>query len=181
VGDRIGALTLVDYDVVVRVGSTTIFSANSATDNSLRPYNDNGRAGAGSGAPGAFKNVSRTFQSTATGPIEISFGAGGAFTTTGGLVAFDNIQLSVSAGGLQGDFNADGKVDAADYTVWRDNLGGSSAALNGAGSGSPTVVQADYTVWETNYGLTAATAIPEPGALVSMLGCVACLVARRLR
>ena len=29
---------------------------------------------------------------------------------------------------LPGDYNADGIVDAADYTVWRDNLGRDSAS-----------------------------------------------------
>ena len=34
--------------------------------------------------------------------------------------------------GPAGDFNNDGKVDAADYTVWRDNLG---SDFNLAGNG----------------------------------------------
>ena len=76
---------------------------------------------------------------------------------------------------LGGDYNADGIVDAADYTLWKDNLGLSSSALNGNGSGAATVVQADYLLWKTNFGLPAATgsegaaAVPEPTTLLLAL------------
>ena len=71
---------------------------------------------------------------------------------------------------LEGDYNGDGTVDAADYTVWRDNLGLSDAALNGNGTGdaSGLVVQADYTLWVSNFGQSAAstaTSVPEPASL----------------
>ena len=44
----------------------------------------------------------------------------------------------------------DGVVDALDYTIWRDNLGGSSA------SGDGLVDAADYTVWRDNMGTPAS-------------------------
>lgn len=95
--------------------------------------------------------------------------------TTGELsvVAFD---------GLHGDFNDDGIVNSADYTVWRDNLG-TSFALNGNGNelaGSAGLVDvADYQLWASNYGAVAsmaASTIPEPSALVLAVfaGLVAC-------
>lgn len=77
--------------------------------------------------------------------------------------------------GIDGDYNDDGTVDAADYTIWRDNLGLSDAALNGNGSGdaSGLVVSADYSLWSGNYGATSssssATSVPEPTAAVLML------------
>jgi hypothetical protein len=62
--------------------------------------------------------------------------------------------------GLAGDYNGDGSVDAADYTVWRDGLG-------------TTYVESDYDVWKANFGATAGggavlatAAVPEPGAVV---------------
>jgi T5SS/PEP-CTERM-associated repeat protein len=76
---------------------------------------------------------------------------------------------------LAGDFNNDGTIDAADFTVWQDNLGLSASALNGNGSGAATVVQADYLLWKTNFGLSAATgskgaaAVPEPTTLLLAL------------
>ncbi|MGL4513023.1 MAG: hypothetical protein ACRCT8_08005 [Lacipirellulaceae bacterium] len=73
-------------------------------------------------------------------------------------------QVAVAAPVLLGDYNNNGVVDAADYTVWRDGLGGPSSVLNGRGSGAATVVQADYDLWVANYGRAGsfATAIPEP-------------------
>ncbi len=100
--------------------------------------------------------------------------------------AFDNISFEV-APGLDGDFNDDGFVNVADYTVWRDNLGGDSAALNGNGSGGATVVAADYDLWKTNFGAPAVGSVslltapvPEPssvllGATLAIVG----LAARR--
>lgn len=52
-----------------------------------------------------------------------------------------------------GDYNADGEVDAADYTTWRDGLDGTFQAEH-------------YDIWRSHYGETAAglvsaTSIPE--------------------
>lgn len=56
---------------------------------------------------------------------------------------------------LPGDFNFDGAVDAADYSVWRDGLG-------------EVYRQDDYLTWRDNYGATASepatSSIPEPTA-----------------
>lgn len=68
-----------------------------------------------------------------------------------------------------GDYNDNGVVDAADYTVWQDNLGGDSAVLNGNGSGSSTVVQSDYDLWKQNFGnseTVSGQALPEPSSLL---------------
>ena len=104
--------------------------------------------------------------------------------------------MSVSDLALPGDFNGDGTVDAADYTVWRDTLG--SAGLEpyslGDGNGDGDVTQADYDIWQSHFGqtipaATSATAtvpVPEPGAL-SLVLCVAsvwwirCFGSRRRR
>ncbi|WP_231931089.1 GH25 family lysozyme [Botrimarina hoheduenensis] len=69
--------------------------------------------------------------------------------------------------GLPGDYNNDGSVDAADYTVWSNNYGQSATNLlntNGAGE----VDASYYTVWRDNLGAslpTTASAVPEPGSL----------------
>ncbi|MEN1678284.1 MAG: PQQ-dependent sugar dehydrogenase [Planctomycetota bacterium] len=82
---------------------------------------------------------------------------------------------------LRGDFNRDGIVDAADYTVWRDSLGGSGAA-DGSGSvaGVPdgVVDEGDYLLWAQHFGnqnpfALAGTLTPEPTCSVL---CVAALL-----
>lgn len=76
---------------------------------------------------------------------------------------------------LPGDYNGDGIVNAADYTVWRNG-------------GSPDDSQAGYNLWRTNFGRTsgsgaesgasASLAVPEPaGWLLALLA--AALVGRR--
>ncbi len=77
------------------------------------------------------------------------------------LVTGSSVVLQAT-GGLAGDYNADGVVNAADYTVWRDGLG-------------TTFSQADYGVWAANYGATLpvnANAVPEPSTalLIALAG-----------
>jgi phospholipase/lecithinase/hemolysin len=79
---------------------------------------------------------------------------------------------------LPGDYNKNGVVDAADFTVWRDTLGQSGAGLpaDGTGpSGAPDgmVDQLDYDFWKAHFsevtgsglGAGRATAVPEPAAM----------------
>lgn len=63
--------------------------------------------------------------------------------------------LAVVTTVLDGDFNADGTVDAADYTVWREMDGQTVTAFTGAdGDGNGVVDAADYNLWAGNYGAT---------------------------
>ncbi len=96
----------------------------------------------------------------------------------------DNVDLLIPPQ-LSGDYNGDGVVDAADYTVWRDNLG-STSNLSADGDGSGTVDGADYLVWKANYGsigessaTTQSTAVPEP--LTSVMALFAAASAWLLR
>lgn len=78
---------------------------------------------------------------------------------------------------LAGDFNDDGAVNAADYTVWRDG----GPLLNETAS-IGVVDAADYTAWANNYGATSAAlgvAVPEPTTLVLLAMAAAAGVARR--
>ncbi|QDT69789.1 Peptidyl-prolyl cis-trans isomerase A precursor [Planctomycetes bacterium MalM25] len=84
-----------------------------------------------------------------------------------------------------GDYNFDGVVDAADYTVWRDS-NGSTTLAEADGNGDGVVNGADLTIWQNNYGAvasSAAFAVPEPTAslLVVMLGVVASPLRRSFR
>ncbi|MEN1678075.1 MAG: PEP-CTERM sorting domain-containing protein [Planctomycetota bacterium] len=84
-----------------------------------------------------------------------------------------NVGIETGDRGAAGDFNDDGVVDLADYTVWRDNLG-TDDILGGRGDengDSLNVVDIDdYTLWRANFGAVVnqqppSAFVPEPGAL----------------
>ena len=51
----------------------------------------------------------------------------------------------------KGDFNNDGKVDGADYVIWRKTLG-STTNLQADANGSLNIDAADYIHWRNNFG-----------------------------
>jgi sugar lactone lactonase YvrE len=70
---------------------------------------------------------------------------------------------------IVGDYNGNGRVDTADYTVWRDMLG--SVVIRGTGADGnydSNVDMADYSLWRMNFGAVipasavTSTVIPEP-------------------
>lgn len=70
---------------------------------------------------------------------------------------------------FEGDFNGDGAVDAADYTIWREELG-------------TLYDSSDYVAWRNNYGAGFAQSsaqssgtVPEPVALWTMLSALWCI------
>jgi hypothetical protein len=67
-------------------------------------------------------------------------------------------------GFLLGDYNQNGVVDAADYSVWRDAMGSSAlAAGTGAdGNGDGVVDSWDYRLWKSNFGATVDD-LPQAG------------------
>ena len=83
---------------------------------------------------------------------------------------------------LAGDYNGNGIVDAADYTVWLESLG-STNSLAADGDGSGTVDAADYLVWKNNFGSqtssSLSSSIPEPGSLILLASIVPMLLCCR--
>ena len=56
---------------------------------------------------------------------------------------------------LPGDFNADGVVSAADYTLWRNSLGSTvPPGVDADGNGDGKIDALDYAVWKSNFGAT---------------------------
>ncbi|MCA9239496.1 MAG: hypothetical protein KDA37_04825, partial [Planctomycetales bacterium] len=91
---------------------------------------------------------------------------------------------------LTGDYNGDGSVDAADYTVWRDSLGQTVVAGQFAdGNADGMVNQADYVVWSNAYGTSLAVSqglrplhsTPEPASALLLIGLAALGLAQRGR
>jgi PEP-CTERM motif len=93
------------------------------------------------------------------------------FFTGTGVLSITTFVPSV----LIGDYNNNGVVDAADYTTWRDNLGGATLT-NRDPANTGAVTTADYTSWVTHFGNTAGPgsgaglasggAVPEPASIV---------------
>lgn len=97
--------------------------------------------------------------------------------------AIDWVHLIVNVGALEGplgDFNGDGFVDLADYTVWRDTLG-SIHDLRADADRNSVVDTNDYQMWKQSFGQfqsqigSQSAAVPEPATstLATLLGVVA--------
>ncbi len=92
---------------------------------------------------------------------------------------------------LHGDFNADGKVNAADYVIWRKTDGQSVTPYTQAddnGDGQVTIL--DYTAWRAAYAgapgsgsdiLSGSHSIPEPTSIILIFLGLSSLVFSRIR
>ena len=76
--------------------------------------------------------------------------------------------------GPDGDFNADGRVDAADYTAWREQQGGATPLPNDAGLGIP-IGGDHYALWRDQLGASADS--PSPAQLPEGVSCALMIAA----
>jgi len=101
------------------------------------------------------------------------------FYTSTDYTGFNGMDVAFSdsspgTGGLLGDYNEDNVINAADYTVWRNALGGGTIPNDPTGG---VATQEDYDYWKVNFGATlelgagasSAVSVPEPGALTLLL------------
>lgn len=102
----------------------------------------------------------------------------------------DDIAAAQYVYGVRGDFNRDGVVDAADYTVWRDTQG--SAVTSGTGADANVdgaVDAADYEIWQSHFGEVRldgfgeqepffAAGVPEPASWMMVVVSATILAAR---
>jgi hypothetical protein len=80
-----------------------------------------------------------------------------------------NVNYVTGPAGVQGDYNNNGVVDAADYVLWRN---GGPLQNEGVTPGNATAE--DYDFWRSRFGLSAGVgaspaSVPEPAALSIML------------
>lgn len=102
--------------------------------------------------------------------------------------------LAAGNSGIPGDYNGDGTVNTADYSVWRNMRGqsGEEMLADGTGpDGTPdgVVDQLDYDLWKAHFGESSASAtssntanVPEPNFF--MCACIAITIVvsrKRLR
>lgn len=86
--------------------------------------------------------------------------------------------------GLTGDYNNDSKVDAADFIIWRENVGTTNALPNDPAGG--TIGATQFNNWKSNFGNTlpaaaslGAVAVPEPCTLILLVTAVVGIAASR--
>ncbi len=167
----------------VEGGTQSLFDANSRNNLALTLFDTNGTT------------LLASADNTAAGGVESLTGIsladpGEYFVRVSGAndaVQLYELAIAAAVAGLPGDYNNDGVVDAADYTVWRDSLGESGSGLAADGDGNGAVDNADYTLWLDNYGTASAsgglaeiTSVPEPGsALLLLLAAAKPIAARR--
>jgi hypothetical protein len=123
--------------------------------------------------------------------LQLNF-APDAFDATA-TILLDNLRFDylVPIEGTPGDFNENGVVDAADYTVWRNSLGSGTALPNDNSIGAPITI-AHYELWKSNFGQGGGgstngslqgSAAPEPStfamAIVSVVGALLASSRRR--
>ncbi|WP_442485213.1 hypothetical protein [Aeoliella sp. SH292] len=189
----------------------------SSSDGSLLTGNANWTSIADQGTLGgdwieANPTVNRLTEVKAEGDIQLQttngFGLGQIFNPAGdqegvtfefliageslpfaGAVVFRPLSSAtpIGPGGLDGDYNGDGMVNLADYTVWRDNLGSNTVLANDLTPG--TVTGDDYSVWKNNFGQSAGslasvgqvTSVPSPPCSTLALLSIALGAAMRWR
>jgi hypothetical protein len=118
--------------------------------------------------------------------FDLTFISGGALSATGTFNIDDISAALVQTPILLGDYNHNGVVDAADYTLWRDSFGSTGANLAADGNHNNIIDSDDYDIWKGNFGQTVggeaggaaawtqSPAVPEPStAILFLIGSVA--------
>jgi fibronectin-binding autotransporter adhesin len=123
-----------------------------------------------------------------TGTFTLDFSTFGTLHGPSWILVYSNSDVVLKFVNLPaGDYNRNGVVDAADYTVWRDTFGQSGSLLRADGDGDHDVDADDYAIWKTNFGLAAGsgalsnTAVPEPSTLMLLFLTAACWCLRKCR
>jgi T5SS/PEP-CTERM-associated repeat protein len=117
---------------------------------------------------GSFSNVAsgqRLYMADGAGSFLVHYGPTSIFNA-------NQVVLTQFVPGLPGDYNDDGVVDAADYTVWRDRSGEEDSLPN---DDSPGVGPDDYDRWKQHFGESTgggavaggadSSSVPEPLAI----------------
>jgi hypothetical protein len=174
--ERFGIYTSNDYlnDTWVATGdvSTGIPAANAfhLTFTLVTPNTYNlSLSPIGGGTPLFSQTGAALTGSSGTGINSVRISAYGTGSSADGIkeLFFDNLMISTP--GLAGDYNNNGRVDAADYVVWRETLNRTGAGLPADGNGDGRVDAIDYNMWRQRFArpsgaaLGAVLNVPEPG------------------
>jgi hypothetical protein len=154
------------------------------------PPSGNGDGWEDLGVPTTNQLVEAYLQGSSSIAVAGSVSLGAAYNTTtdardvmfvfrqsdGTYLSGDVVYVNPTA--LAGDYNEDGVVNLADYTVWRDNLGADLALPNeGIGVTPGQVTAEDYGFWKSQFGTSSGagsvvgiSAVPEPATTFSLCG-----------
>jgi hypothetical protein len=135
-----------------------------------------------------FATARITLTDDATGDWWYLDSVDGSFTVTTGEIRGG--RMFIGEAPLRGDYNRDGQLSQADYTVWADAMIFGGYEQNADGNLDGQISQADYTVWADamiaasgmgtmSFGGGATTA-PEPASLL-LLSLGAAVIVRRRR
>ncbi|MEN1678134.1 MAG: LamG-like jellyroll fold domain-containing protein [Planctomycetota bacterium] len=194
INNTFSADSLSDDDFLELYVNGVLVDSNSTTTTDINDWsggNQGGLGGESSSFAGSTAQEGPINGVDNAGVVDFPFlGQIAAFEYTPGALSSQDVAdrfAEVTTAGLRGDYNGDGMVDAADYTVWRDNLGGDAATVFPAGTrgvaGAGPIGIGDYQVWKSQFGATAAVLAanaPEPGSLM-LLATGVCLCGRRRR
>ena len=164
-----GLQTLIrDFVLDEWIEATIAYDLNAVTDNITVTLNS-----------ATINNESFTFTkdllgttgtATTNGFYSFNGGENGFNIGVGNKYLLDDINWLLAPVALDGDYNGNGVVDAADYTEWRDG-------------NSPDSSIAGYNLWVANFGNGASTSgaqsIPEPSSCLLLLGAVGVTLQRR--
>jgi hypothetical protein len=98
-------------------------------------------------------NLSKAFDALAAQNLKFYYGL------TDGTFVRGLVEYVAGSGGVTGDYNSNGIVDAADYVLWRNDTAGHGGATG-------------YDTWRSNFGNTSggagsgSAAVPEPAGVI---------------
>ena len=169
-------------------GGQSTFNAAAQSDLALAIYSTDGttQLALSNSAPAGQPEIRSNLALPAAGQYYVRV------TGAASTVQLYDLQLSIAASFLTGDYNHNGKVDAADYLIWRNMVGKTGLALAADGSGNGIVDSADYGLWKANFGTAAGNGagsdtvaggtVPEPAtAFLLAIGGTLAILARHLR